>query len=403
KKLIVNVRLPTHSWSVFSVTLLLRSRAKKLIVNFQKSSKSCICAKGMSIDFTEWFKSYLGGRQQVVVANETTSEPGIVSCGVPQGNDSALIVSGSDPRAIANEFGTSQNWFSEKFAQTLLYTQQSMTGITYQHVFKKTLNMVNISIRSGADLREPRMPTPKILGTVFMATKKIKQEVDALYQRILHHPLSHNLPTALMTFYTMVESTGASSEFYDKFTIRYHISVIFKWLWEDRGHRQAVIQESNTGKEFVKFVNLLMNDTTFLLDESLDALKRIHEVQEEMERGTWTQQPREQQQSRQRQLATDERQCRSYLTLARETVDMMHYLTEEIPTPFLRTELSDRLAAMLNFNLAQLSGDKCGNLKVRQADKYGWEPRKLLEQLVDIYLHLDSEKFAQSMANDETS
>ena len=28
---------------------------------------------------------------------------------------------------------------------------------------------------------------------------------------------------------------------------------------------------------------MLMNDTTFLLDESLDCLKRIHEVQEEMD------------------------------------------------------------------------------------------------------------------------
>ena len=36
------------------------------------------------------------------------------------------------------------------------------------------------------------------------------------------------------------------------------------------------------GKQFVKFINMLMNDTTFLLDESMDALKRIHEVQEEM-------------------------------------------------------------------------------------------------------------------------
>jgi len=27
---------------------------------------------------------------------------------------------------------------------------------------------------------------------------------------------------------------------------------------------------------------MLMNDTTFLLDESLDCLKRIHEVQDEM-------------------------------------------------------------------------------------------------------------------------
>ncbi|CAL4065468.1 unnamed protein product [Meganyctiphanes norvegica] len=89
----------------------------------------CKTLEGMGIDFTEWFKSYLGGRQQVVVANETTSEPGIVSCGVPQGSilgpllflcyvndmpisvkcklllyadDSALIVSGSDPQAIAS-------------------------------------------------------------------------------------------------------------------------------------------------------------------------------------------------------------------------------------------------------------------------------------------------------------
>ena len=36
----------------------------------------------------------------------------------------------------------------------------------------------------------------------------------------------------------------------------------------------------------------------------------------------------EQQQSRLRNLSQDERQCRSYLTLARETVDMFHYLTQ---------------------------------------------------------------------------
>ena len=53
--------------------------------------------------------------------------------------------------------------------------------------------------------------------------------------------------------------------------------------------------------------------------------------QEEMERPSWSSETRENQQSRVRQLATDERQCRSYLTLARETVHMMHYLTKEVP------------------------------------------------------------------------
>lgn len=41
------------------------------------------------------------------------------------------------------------------------------------------------------------------------------------------------------------------------------------------------------------------------------------------------------------------------------------------------------------------------NLKVRKPEKYGWEPRKLLGQLVDIYLHMDCEEFAIALAADE--
>lgn len=79
----------------------------------------------------------------------------------------------------------------------------------------------------------------------------------------MSHPLSiTHLPSALMKFYTgivmtyihtfllkyffcvVIESTGATSEFYDKFTIRYHISLILKSLWESPMHRCAVIAES---------------------------------------------------------------------------------------------------------------------------------------------------------------
>jgi ubiquitin conjugation factor E4 B len=68
--------------------------------------------------------------------------------------------------------------------------------------------------------------------------------------------------------------------------------------------------------------------------------------------------------SRSHQLLEDERQCRSYLTLATETLSTFHYLTKEITEPFLRPEMADRVASMLNFNLQQLCGPKCMNLKV---------------------------------------
>ncbi|CAG2202437.1 UBE4B [Mytilus edulis] len=189
-----------------------------------------------------------------------------------------------------------------------------------------------------------------------------------------------------------------------KFAIRYHLSIILKVMWTIPAHQNRMIEEAKKGKSFVKFVNMLMNDTTFLLDESLDCLKRIHEIQEALENTEeWEKQSREQQQSRQRQLAMDEKQCRSYLTLATETVDMFHYLTQKIIGPFLDSHLGDRLAAMLNFNLQQLCGSKCKNLKVKNPEKYGWEPKKLLDSLTDIYLHLDCDDFAKTIANDERS
>ena len=74
-----------------------------------------------------------------------------------------------------------------------------------------------------------------------------------------------------------------------------------------------------------------------------------------------------------------------------------------IQEPFLRPELADRLAAMLNYNLKQLCGNKCKNLKVRQPEKYNWDPKWLLSHLIDLYLHLDSTKLHEAVANDQRS
>ena len=107
--------------------------------------------------------------------------------------------------------------------------------------------------------------------------KKLK---FSFYFRIMGHTIcQESLPSSLMRFYTEVEQTGSSNEFYDKFTIRYHISIIIKSMWDSAVHKMAIISESHNGKNFIKFINMMMNDTTFLLDESLDALKRIHDVQ----------------------------------------------------------------------------------------------------------------------------
>jgi len=93
--------------------------------------------------------------------------------------------------------------------------------------------------------------------------------------------LNHaNLAPSLMKFYTNVEQTGGSNEFYDKFSIRHHIQVIMSSLWENQHYRDQIVNIGNNDPEFIRFVNMLINDTTFLLDEAIASLKRIHEIQE---------------------------------------------------------------------------------------------------------------------------
>jgi len=296
-------------------------------------------------------------------------------------------------------------WLVDDMADFLLFGVQFLPWVVSNSLDDNFLTWLLAILCNPQYFSNPYLVS-KLIEVLFVVNPAVQEKTTEVYTRIMSHPICEEfLPSALMLFYTDVEQTGSSNEFYDKFTIRYHISIIMKSMWESAVHKMAIISESNNGKQFIRFINMMMNDTTFLLDESLSALTRIHEVQEDMaDPAKWAAQNQETQTSRHRQLGQDERQCRSYLTLARETVDMFHYLTEGVQEPFMKPELADRLAAMLDAVLEQLTnGPKCKNLKVKNPEKYGWEPKWLLSHIIDIYLHLDGDKMARAMANDERS
>uniref|UniRef100_A0A8D8PJ94 Ubiquitin conjugation factor E4 B n=1 Tax=Culex pipiens TaxID=7175 RepID=A0A8D8PJ94_CULPI len=315
-----------------------------------------------------------------------------------------LFVNKHPPMSLvpSENFCALPEWYIEDIADFILFCMQHSSITDY--VDNSIITWILTLVCAPHLIKNPYI-TAKLIEVLFVTSPTIQTSSQRLYLQIINHELAQTaLVSALMKFYTDIETTGQSTEFYDKFTIRYHISHLFKGLWDSVVHRQAIVNESKIGKQFVKFVNFFLNDTTYLLDECLEYLKRIHETQVlMMDDAAWGELGTEAQSSRQRQLVQDERQCRSYLTLARETVDMFHYLTIDIKEPFLRPELIDRLSSMLNYNLQQLCGPKCNDLRVRNPMKYGWEPRRLLGQLIDIYLHLSCDEFAAALAADERS
>uniref|UniRef100_A0A674K4N9 Ubiquitin conjugation factor E4 B n=1 Tax=Terrapene triunguis TaxID=2587831 RepID=A0A674K4N9_9SAUR len=305
---------------------------------------------------------------------------------------------------VPKMFAAMPEFYVEDVAEFLFFIVQYSPQVLYEPCTQDIVMFLVVMLCNQNYIRNPYL-VAKLVEVMFMTNPAVQPRTQKFFEMIENHPLSTKLLVpSLMKFYTDVEHTGATSEFYDKFTIRYHISTIFKSLWQNIAHHGTFMEEFNSGKQFVRYINMLINDTTFLLDESLESLKRIHEVQEEMKnKEQWDLLPRDQQQARQSQLAQDERVSRSYLALATETVDMFHILTKQVQKPFLRPELGPRLAAMLNFNLQQLCGPKCRDLKVENPEKYGFEPKKLLDQLTDIYLQLDCARFAKAIADDQRS
>ncbi|KAF7288510.1 U-box domain-containing protein [Mycena chlorophos] len=217
--------------------------------------------------------------------------------------------------------------------------------------------------------------------------------------------LKHLMP-ALTHFYIEVEQTGASSQFYDKFSARRNISYILKVVWDNPTHRAALNAEAaqNVDK-FVKFVNLMINDVTYLMDESLSELTQIHTIQQEMEdRTTWDAQPQQHRREREGTLRNLERHASGYISLGRSTVELLKVFTAELKGPFMMPEIVNKLAAMLDYNLQALVGPKYGDLAVRDREKLKFNPRALLSDIIQVFLNLsDREEFVDAVASDGRS
>ena len=154
---------------------------------------------------------------------------------------------------------------------------------------------------------------------------------------------------------------------------------------------------------FVHFVNLMLNDVTFVLDEAFTSFNKISTLQRElkssgnsMEQNTKTEKEEE--------LEAAEGKAKSYMQLVTESLLTLKMFTEALPDSFTMPEIVQRLADMLDYNLDSLVGPKRSQLAVERKDEYGFRPKELLSDLVDVYLHLRRKRnFIRAIARDGRS
>lgn len=84
----------------------------------------------------------------------------------------------------------------------------------------------------------------------------------------------------LIKFYSDFEDNG---DFYEKFNVRGNIQWILNRMSDDIYYKGKFMDMAREcGAEFIRFVNMIINDATWCIDESLSGLKSIHDVEKKM-------------------------------------------------------------------------------------------------------------------------
>lgn len=175
--------------------------------------------------------------------------------------------------------------------------------------------------------------------------------------------------------------------------------------------------DSDDRDQFIKFVNMLMSDTTFHLEESLTSLTKIHSLRAEKEdTEAWARLTEAEQTDLDSQLKQAESVAPYHTSMGRDHIELMRDFTATTKEPFLAGEIVDRLAAVssrnsgytdvqsLDENLTNLVGPKMQELKLVDPERFSFKPKQLLAGIAQIYLNLgDSLEFIGAVANDGRS
>ncbi|XP_048840007.1 ubiquitin conjugation factor E4 A [Brienomyrus brachyistius] len=221
------------------------------------------------------------------------------------------------------------------------------------------------------------------------------------------------LAEALITVFVDIEFTGDPHQFEQKFNYRRPMYPILKYMWGQDNYRDSIKRLADYAAEnleamnpplFLRFLNLLMNDAIFLLDEAIQYLSKIKVLQLERDRGEWEGLALDARREKESSLQMFGQLGRFHNIMSNETIGTLAFLTSEIKGLFVHPFLAERIISMLNYFLQHLVGPKMGALKVKDFSEFDFKPQQLVSDICTIYLNLgDEENFCATVPKDGRS
>ncbi|KAI5282536.1 Ubiquitin Conjugation Factor E4 A [Manis pentadactyla] len=342
---------------------------------------------------------------QLAVGNEGP-QPIELTFPLPDGYGSLAYV----PEFFADNLGDFLI-FLRRFADDILETSAD----SLEHV----LHFITIFTGSIERMKNPHLRA-KLAEVLEAVMPHLDQTPNPLVSSVFHRkrvfcnfPYAAHLAEALIKVFVDIEFTGDPHQFEQKFNYRRPMYPILRYMWGTDTYRESIKDLADYASKnleamnpplFLRFLNLLMNDAIFLLDEAIQYLSKIKIQQIEKDRGEWDSLTPEARREKEAGLQMFGQLARFHNIMSNETIGTLAFLTSEIKSLFVHPFLAERIISMLNYFLQHLVGPKMGALKVKDFSEFDFKPQQLVSDICTIYLNLgDEENFCATVPKDGRS
>jgi len=326
------------------------------------------------------------------------------------------------PPKVTPEWSVLPACILEDFIEILEFYQRTVPpgqppSEIFTHIDSNLLLYAIIFILGSGD----HIRNPNIRGKAAHVLRSLSK-MPAFSHLIVSHPCCvNNIVPSCIRVFTAVEKTKMS--FYDirmhvKFELRIPIMELFEDALTLREHRDVLKAFAGEhADEFLKFANQLMNDSTHLLDEGMDALLEVRaqgrqggsgaassqQAVEDPEQGRshigahrgedlQADERNEQGEDIYRQSRHDPKEhCKRYMQMGHRTIRTLWNIARDVPSVLVSDPvvLTQMLQSCLNATMDRLVGPKCLQLKnqsgVKDFDEFNFKPVDLLSYVIEMY------------------
>ncbi|EHB13275.1 Ubiquitin conjugation factor E4 A [Heterocephalus glaber] len=301
---------------------------------------------------------------QLSIGNEG-SRPVELTFPLPNGYSSLAYV----PEFFADNLGDFLIFLCH-FADDILET----TADSLEHI----LHFITIFIGSIERMKNPHLRA-KLAEVLEAVMPHLDQTPNALLSSVLHRKrvfcnfqYAPQLAEAPIKVFMDIEFTGDPHQFEQKFNYHHPMYPILRCLRETESYWESIKDLADYASKnleamnpplFLCFLNLLMNDAIFLLDEAIQYLSKIKIQQIEKGQGEWNSLTPEARQEKETGLQMFGQLAHFYNSMSNETIGTLVFLKSEIKSLFVHPFLAEHIISVLNYFFQQPGWPQDGHLK----------------------------------------